>query len=333
MKKIEDLINKSNHILIIQADNPDGDSLCSALALEDIFGEMGKKTTMFCGVDIPGYLRYIDGWDRVVNQVPNDFDLSIIVDTSALMLLETLDKTGQLKWVKAKPSIIIDHHSTDATIDFADIHNQPEDVSCTEVIYDLAGKFDWPISKQTGWYIVAGILSDSLGLTTENVTSKSVRVIADIVEKGVSLAEIDGKRREHQRKQPELLKYKGDLLKRVEYVDDQKIASITIPWPEIEKYSPLYNPPMLVLDEMRQVEKVCLAIAFKTYPDGRITGKIRSNSGYKIADKIAEHFGGGGHVYASGFRVTDGRKIDEIKQETFKIASELIKKIESDETI
>lgn len=333
MKNINELINSAKHILIIQADNPDGDSLCSALALEDIFGEMGKKTTLFCGVDIPGYLRYVDGWDRVVNQVPNDFDLSVIVDTSALMLLETLNKTGQLQWVKAKPSIVIDHHSTEPTIDFATLHNQPEDVSCTEVIYDLSKKFNWPMTNQAGWLIVAGILSDSLGLTTENVTSKSVRVVAEIVENGVSLSSIDSKRREHQRKQAEILAYKGTLLKRVDYEDNQKIAHITIPWPEIEKFSPLYNPPMLVMDEMRQVEKVCVAIAFKTYPDGRITGKIRANSGYKIANKIAENFGGGGHHYASGFRVTDGRKIDEIKKETFRLAAELIKKIESNETL
>lgn len=333
MKKLKELVENANHILIIQADNPDGDSLCSALALEDIFGELEKKTTMFCGADIPGYLRYIEGWDRVVNQVPNDFDLSIIVDTSALMLLEILDKTGQLKWIKAKPSIVVDHHSTEPTIDFATMYIQPKDVSCTETIYDLAKKSGWPLSKQAGWYIAAGILSDSLGLTTENVTSKCIKIIAEIVEAGTSLAEIDGKRREHQRKLPELLTYKGELLKRVEYENDQKIAIITIPWPEIEKYSPLYNPPMLVMDEMRQVEDVCLAIAFKTYPDGRITGKIRANSGYKIADKIAENFGGGGHVYASGFRVTDGRSLDEVKKETYKIATELIEKIDSNETL
>jgi phosphoesterase RecJ-like protein len=68
--------------------------------------------------------------------------------------------------------------------------------------------------------------------------------------------------------------------------------------------------------------KVC--IGFKTYPDGRITAKIRSNPGGHIADKLAAHFGGGGHPYAAGFKVTDGRKFEEIKQETIRKAEELL---------
>lgn len=54
---------------------------------------------------------------------------------------------------------------------------------------------------------------------------------------------------------------------------------------------------------MRLVEGVKVAAAIKTYPDGRLTGKIRVNPEAKIADVIAGFFGGGGHPYAAGFRV------------------------------
>lgn len=324
LSEISKIIKESKHIIIIQADNPDGDSLSSSLALEAIFGEMGKKISLYCGVDIPGYLRYLSGWDRVVNQLPSDFDLSIIVDTSSLMLLETLQKSSEINWLKSKNCIIIDHHRSEATIDFAEIYNDPEAASCTQVIYQIVKENKWEIPKDAAEFLAIGILSDSLGLISESTTAKTITVIAELVESGVSLAKLDNARRAFQKKQPELLKYKGRLLERVEYSDDGRIAHITIPWEEIEKYSPLYNPPMLVMDEMRQVEKVQIAIAFKTYPDGRITGKIRANYGFGVADKLAEHFGGGGHIYASGFRVTGGRKLEEIESETFKKAEELL---------
>jgi bifunctional oligoribonuclease and PAP phosphatase NrnA len=326
--QLKDTVDKAKHIVLIQADNPDGDSLASSLALEAILSEMGKQATMFCGVDIPGYLRYLSGWDRVVNQLPNEFDLSIIVDTSSLLLLESLQNTEQINWLKTKPSIVIDHHKTKATIDFSKIYNDPQAASCTEVIYELAKLNKWPMPEDAAEFIAIGILSDSLGMISESTTSRTIGIIAELVETGVSLAKLDNARKMFQKKQPELLKYKGRLLERVDYTSDGSVAHVTIPWDEIEKYSPLYNPPMLVMDEMRQVENVKVAIAFKSYPDGRITGKIRANYGFGIADKIAEHFGGGGHIYASGFRITDGRKLDLIKAEVFQKAKELL-----DETI
>ena len=38
-------INDSSRIVIIQAENPDGDSLGSALALEEILGDLGKEVS------------------------------------------------------------------------------------------------------------------------------------------------------------------------------------------------------------------------------------------------------------------------------------------------
>ncbi|HEX5796867.1 MAG TPA: DHH family phosphoesterase [Candidatus Saccharimonadales bacterium] len=313
MKKTpQSLIESANSIVIIQADNPDGDSLASSLALEAVFIEMGKKPVMYCGVDIPSYLRFMKGWDRVVKSLPHEFDLSIIVDTGSILLLENLQKTGDIKWLKSKPCIIIDHHITEPTIDFATTSIIKEAVSTGELIYGLCKQNKWPLPLDAKEYIVNSILSDSLGLISESTTPTSVRIIADLIEGGVSLAELDSKRKVFQKKQPELLSYKGDLLKRVEYLLEGQVAYISIPWAEIEKYSPLYNPSMLVIDEMRQVEKVKVAVAFKHYPDGRITAKLRSNYGYPLCDAVAEQFGGGGHPYASGFRVTDGSEFKDI---------------------
>ncbi len=103
------------------------------------------------------------------------------------------------------------------------------------------------------------------------------------------------------KKSADILAYKGRLIERIEYLNDGKLALIHIPWEEIQQFSDQYNPSVLVLDEMRLVEGVQIGVAVKTYPDGKLTGKIRSN--VPIAEQVAGFFGGGGHAYASGFRV------------------------------
>lgn len=172
------LIDSAQNILIIQADNPDGDSLASSLALEALLFDQGKSVTMYCAVNIPTYLRHISGWDRVVNELPSQFDISIIVDTSSIELLETLTKTGQIAWVRSKPCVIIDHHSTSPTIDFAStIINEPS-ASTGEVIYGLAGENNWTFDKESAEYIAYSILFDTLGLSSESVTSKTLHIMA-----------------------------------------------------------------------------------------------------------------------------------------------------------
>ena len=324
MKDTKKYIEESNKIVIIQADNPDADSLSSALALEQILFKLGKDPVLYCGVDIPGYLKYISGWDRVMKDLPKQFDMSIIVDTGSLLLLETLQKTNQLGWVKAKPAAVIDHHATESDLDFINASYIEKAVSTTELIYNLAKESGWEIDEATAELIVIGILSDSLGLTTDQVNQKSVEIVAEMVGKGVSLNALDSRRRELAKKSPKIMKYKSELLGRIAYELEGKIAYVAIPWEEIEKYSHEYNPPMLVIDEMRQVIGVELAIAFKSYPDGRITAKLRSNQGHPICSQLAENFGGGGHPYAAGFRVTDGRKLEDIKSETFEAAAKLL---------
>lgn len=320
---LEELIDKSNTILILQADNPDGDSLASALALEQILGDKGKEIILYCGVDIPTYLRHLAGWDRVTNELPKSFDMSIIVDTSSVALFEKLSNSNQLGWIKSKPCVVIDHHSTESSIDFSEIQIIEPAVATGEIIYEIATKQNWPLNQTASELIAISIMSDSLGLVSEGTTARSIHIIGNLVEAGVSLAALDDARRQSMRKHPSLLAYKGDLLKRVEFYNNNQIAIVTIPWNEIEKYSPLYNPSMLVIDEMRSAEGCQIAIAFKHYPDGKITAKIRSNYKITISNKLAEHFGGGGHPYASGFKVYN-KNIDEIKAETIKVASELL---------
>lgn len=326
--EISNLISLANNILIIQGDNPDGDSLGSSLALEQIFGDLGKNPSMYCGIEIPNYLRYLKGWDRVSNEISNNIDLTVIVDCNSLSLLDTLAKGSKMSIISSKPVIVIDHHVNDISIPFATVICNQIAASTGEVIYELSQDLNWHLNLIAKQMISTSILSDSLGLISESTTARTIHILAELVDTGVKLGELEEARRELMKKSPELIRYKGVLLQRIEYHLDNSIAMVTIPWDEIEKFSYSYNPSMLVIDDMRLTENTKVAIAFKVYKDGKITAKIRSNYGYPIAAELAKHFGGNGHPYASGFKLNKTDKtIEDVKAECINVLEELIDKL------
>ena len=295
------LILDAKKIIIIQAENPDGDSLGSSIALEELLGDQQKDVVMYCPVEIPKYMRYIQGWDRVVTQFDSTADLAIIVDTAAdVLITKVLETPGVRHFLESHPVLVIDHHTTESNLSFDHAMLSQDAVATSEVIYNLAVHCNWQINTRAAESMLVAILSDSLGLSTQNVTADTYFVAGKLTELGAKVSDIEDRRREFMKKSPEILAYKGELITRIEYLLDGKLAIVHIPWDDIQKYSDQYNPSVLVLDEMRLVEGVELGVAIKTYPDGKITGKLRANT--PIAEQVAGFFGGGGHKYAAGFR-------------------------------
>lgn len=298
------LVDQAQKVIVIQAENPDGDSLGSSLALEGILSDLGKEVKLYAPVEIPKYLRYLNGWDRVETNFDTKAGLAIIVDTSADVLLsKALETPGVRHFLETHPVLVIDHHTTASTLSFDHTLLTQDVVATSEVIYRLAEAAKWPVSPQAAEDLLAAILSDTLGLSTQSVTAGTLRTAAELVEHGAVPSDIETRRRSLMKKTPEILAYKGELIGRIEYLLGGQLALIHIPWDEIQRYSDQYNPSMLVLDEMMFVEGVNVAVAIKTYPDGKVTGKVRAN--IPIAEQVAGYFGGGGHSYAAGFRAYD----------------------------
>ena len=274
------LIEQSKKIIVIQAENPDGDSLGSSLALEELLGDLGKEVILYCPVDIPKYMRYIRGWDRVVHDFDTTADLAIIVDTAAdVLMTKGLEARGVRHYLESHPVIVIDHHTeTEPNLSFDTVALIEEAPAAAQVIYRLAMHAGWDINPSAAEHLMIGLQADTLGLTTQNVTPESFHTAGELTARGASVAKIEERRREFMKKPQSILEYKGRLIERIEYFLDGKLALIRIPFEEIQEFSDLYNPSVLVLDEMRLVIGVEIAVAIKSYPDGKQTGKLRSNS-------------------------------------------------------
>ncbi|MBQ6414044.1 DHH family phosphoesterase [Candidatus Saccharibacteria bacterium] len=325
-ENFKEFLQDKQKICIIQAENPDGDSLGSAIALDYLLGD--KEISLYCPVDIPQYLHYFEDWSRVTNEFDYRADGYIIVDTAAEILLsKLLEDTAIRNRLYSAPVFVIDHHETEDDLGFP--HEAIIEVlpSCTQVIYRIAKELEIEISKESAEAIFQGLLSDTLGLTSASVTAETFETAADLTRLGANISELEDKRREFMKKSQRILDYKADLIKRIEYSLDGALATVHIPWEDITEYSQEYNPNVLILEEMRLVEGVRVAVAIKTYPDGKVTGKIRCSTDAPVAEKVAGYFGGGGHPYAAGFRTYD-TSYDEVVRELVHIVPELLEGVE-----
>ena len=321
-EKFSDFLEGKKKICIIQAENPDGDSLGSALALDYLLD--GKEISLYCPVDIPRYLHYFTDWSRVTNEFDYKADGYIIVDTAAKILLsKLLDDTAMRNRLYSAPVLVIDHHETEDDLEFP--HEAIIEVApaCAELIYRIAKSQKFEIKKEAAEAIFQGILSDTLGLTSASVTAETFDIAAELTRLGADVSVLEDKRREFMKKSQRILDYKADLIKRIEYSLDGELATVHIPWDDIREYSEEYNPNVLILEEMRLVEGVKVAVAIKTYPDGKLTGKIRCSSDAPIGEKVAGYFGGGGHPLAAGFRTYDV-SYEEVVRDLAKIVPELL---------
>ena len=298
--KFSNFVRDKKHICVIQAENPDGDSLGTALALEEALSD--KEVTLYCPVDIPKYMHYFEGWSRVENEFPYKADAFIIVDTASSTLLSKLLEDAAIRnCLSTEPVLVIDHHETAPDLDFDHEEIIETTSSCCLLLFHILKDQKITISARCAENLLYGIESDTLGLTSQSTSSEDFRAAAELVDLGAKIADMEERRRDYMKKSARILDYKADLIKRVEYHLDGRLATVLIPFEDIQKYSDEYNPNVLILEELRLVEGVDVAVSIKTYPDGKLTGKIRASK--PIADQLAGFFGGGGHPYAAGFRI------------------------------
>lgn len=318
--KIYDLMQSSQRIVIVQADNPDGDSMGSALALEQILHNLGKEPSLYCAVHVPQYLRYMSGWDRVESTLPNHFDASIIVDTATMSLLEKAVESGDFNKLSKKPIVVLDHHAT-VEDEIPETYATIIDTSASstgEVIFSFTQRVGIELDEIAGEHIMTAILGDTQGLSNELTQVSTYIAMSKLVEIGVNRPALEEKRRLSNKMPVPIYRYKAELISRTHFLADGTLAIVTIPQSEINEYSPLYNPGPLIQPDILQVEGVLMAIVVKSYDDGKMTGALRANTGAPIAGKLALVFGGGGHDYAAGFKTSKYSSVETIVPEIVK---------------
>jgi bifunctional oligoribonuclease and PAP phosphatase NrnA len=307
--KLASLVKSASAILVLQPDSPDGDSLGSALGLEEILGDLGKTVYMYSYKEPEPYLRNLEGWDRVSQNFPKSFDLTILVDTGAPALIKSVLEHHHADLTK-HPFIVIDHHTSRLPFGFETIDIVEPAAAAAEVITQICQDLKWTINKPAATKLATALLSDSLNLTTPDSTAHSVEMLSVLVRCGANLYEMYAAKKEATALNQNLLHLKGKLLTQVQFLADGELAVLELTPDIVAAYKDDYEPYTLVLTEMQWVRGVRLAAVFKNYGT-KINVPLRSKEG--LAGPVAETFGGGGHLNAAAYRCKSTNAAAEIQ--------------------
>ncbi len=326
---IQKLLKQSKSILIVQADNPDADSLGSSVALQDLCQQLLISTQLYCAIPLSSYLQYIDGFDHVTDQVNQNFDLTIFVDVSTNTLIAKLANLPLLTQIKQKPIIVLDHHQEiENPIDFATVMINDSLASSTgEIIFHLAQYLKIQLTDLGLNAILASIMGDTQALSNQLTRADTYRIVANLIDQGANRFELDKRRKELNTLPLEIFHYKAELIKRTEFYYDNTIAILVLRQEDIANYSAQYNQMALMQNDLLQVQNVKVILIIKYYQDQHLTTGIRANYGYPIASQLAKHFNGGGHQYASGINLAK-QDLNVFKKDIIIKANELLTKID-----
>ena len=312
-KKINELINESNSILLLTHETPDGDAIGSVLAFYHFLLSINKTVDMVI-LDIPKIYEFLPGINNVVDNVDRDYDLGIVVDCASR------ERIGQKNNLlsKCRHTICIDHHISNTN--YCDINYVDGNISsCCQVIYSLFNDIDVTLSKEIGEVLVSGILTDTNGFGNNNVDKNTFKIVSEIIDLDVNVHELYKKLLwTKTMSQYNLMKIGMD---RLEFFCDGKIAFTYILKDDFRKVGASLGEHEGIVDIGRNILGVEVSIFIRE--DDGWTISLRSSGKYPV-NEIAKRFNGGGHFMAAGGKVNgnleDIKKclIDETKKVIFK---------------
>jgi phosphoesterase RecJ-like protein len=167
-----------------------------------------------------------------------------------------------------------------------------------EIIYDLALALSYPITLPVAEALLTGLVTDSLGFRTSNSSPRTLRIAAELMEKGANLQELY--RKAMLEKSIEAVRYWGRGLSRIQKEDRLVWTSLTLEDRTLADYPGRDDADLVnILSRIRDTD-VCVVFVEQT--DGTVKVSWRAQPGFDVA-QIAVQFGGGGHKPAAGAEI------------------------------
>lgn len=296
IKIFDDKIKAAGSIILCAHKNPDGDALCSVLALAHLI-ETNYNKDVVCAYDgnIPDNLDYVPlrKHARYFEHVENDtpFDVAIVLDYG-------IEKNigGPHRFVKdAKFIIELDHHINDAKIGdlcLDDVHA----AAVTEIIYKLMVAAGWKTDLTVAQLIMTGIITDT-GCFKYVKRGDVMRIAAKLVEYGVDIQNIVNDLSNKPRK---TIVTEAASVGATEFFYKNKLALAII---DADQYKNMDGRGETVLNLLGQIRGLEFAVLLKEQKINQIGVSLRSRG--RPVDEIAARLGGGGHKLAAGAVVHD----------------------------
>ena len=194
---VKKLLSVPQKIVIVPHKNPDGDAIGSTLALWHYLSNLGQKAVIISPNDYPKFLKWLPGNAHILNfERENSQAKEAIENATVVFTLDFnhLGRIGQMHAVleeKEATFVMIDHHQ--APSDYAEIMYSDVLMSSTcEMVYNFI-EFLGDTSKITPEIancLYTGIMTDTGSFKFSSTTSRTHKVVAELIEKGAENTKI-----------------------------------------------------------------------------------------------------------------------------------------------
>ena len=291
LKQASELIRSVRHPLLICHVSPDGDAVGSLMGLGLALRQMGLVPTMACSDPVPNRFNYVPGVDAVVLKVSDAFDLVVSIDSSDL---KRLGHFPQMPSFGGVPLLNIDHHLTN--LYFGDVNLvDPQASSAAEVVLRLLEYMSVPLDADVATCLLTGIVTDTRGFRTSNVTIQVMEAALQLMEAGASLPYIT--HHGFNRRPTAVILLWSAALRHLQIRD--RVIWTSIPQAMRREVGYAGNGDAGLASFLVSADDADVAAVFVEGEDGRIEVGLRAVPGFDVA-QVALQFGGGGHALAAG---------------------------------
>lgn len=306
---IRQALQSAGRILVVTHLRPDGDAVGSLLGLGLSLETGGKEVAMLLEDGVPGTFRHLAGSDKIVKKADGLFDFTVILDCSDLsragdVLTNINGKDRQTaigstvdEGYLTRPDLNIDHHITN--LNFARFNLvEPDAVATAELLALKLPELGLPITQPVAEALLTGMITDTIGFRTNNMTPRALRVAASLVEAGADLPELY--QRALNQRSFTAARYWGQGLVHLQREGKLVWTALTLEDRRAVGYPGKDDADLINI--LASVSETEVAVVFIEQADGTVKVSWRSQN-HKDVAQVALSFGGGGHRAASGAEI------------------------------
>jgi bifunctional oligoribonuclease and PAP phosphatase NrnA len=277
---------------------PDGDALGSQLALGLSLKQLGKDVRIWNEEGMLEKYNFLPDANLLTKPPtePEDVDVAIALDTAIQNRLGTTLPAIR----SAKLWINIDHHPSNPG--YGDLVYIDSKAPATgQILFELIKSEKLPLDSAIAQNLYVAISTDTGSFQYPNTTARTFEIAAELVQAGVDVGRVSQLTYEnYPRRRVELLR---DLLGTMRFEANGRVASFSLSLATAKKLGARPEDNEGLIDHLRAIRGVIVAVFFEELPDGKVRVSMRSKNEKVNVCAICEKFGGGGHVLAAGARV------------------------------
>jgi phosphoesterase RecJ-like protein len=292
--QIASRIRESRRIAVTSHLRPDGDSLCTGLALSRMGELLGKEVAVINKDNTPfPFVHFPDSGRIHVGQIDaSAFDLVILLECA------DVSRSGQERLGNIF-KINIDHHYSNTP--YADINwIDPGASAVGEMVFELSAPLGIALTPEIANHLYCAIVSDTGSFQFSNTTAKALETCTSLAKLGASPIHVS--ERLFNNNPPEKIKLLGQVLSTLTMNKKGNIAIISMFKRDLESLHLSEIDTEDITTLARSIKGTEMVMFFKEMDKDTFRVSLRSK-GRANAARVAEHFGGGGHIHASGFTV------------------------------